>query len=133
MRKVMVFGSFDPLHDGHRSLFRQARRFGDFLTVVVARDSSIRRIKQREPQTDEERRRAIIEEEQLVDEAVLGRKDDFFSIVHEHQPDVLVLGYDQETFTEDEILRRVAPLEPVIKRAIPLRPERLKSSKLRGE
>ena len=45
MRRVMVFGSFDPLHDGHRSLFRQARKHGDELVVVVARDVNIARLK----------------------------------------------------------------------------------------
>lgn len=37
--RVMVFGVFDGLHPGHRAFLRQARKKGDKLIVVVARDN----------------------------------------------------------------------------------------------
>jgi len=48
-KKVLVFGTFDGLHEGHKNFFKQAREFGDFLVVVVGRDSTIVKTKGRPP------------------------------------------------------------------------------------
>jgi len=37
-KKVMVFGTFDIFHPGHRSFLNQAKKYGNYLIVVVARD-----------------------------------------------------------------------------------------------
>ena len=39
--KVMVFGTFDRLHDGHRFFLREAEKLGTTLFIVVARDSMV--------------------------------------------------------------------------------------------
>ncbi len=132
MGRVMVFGSFDPLHEGHRSLFRQARRHGDELVAVVARDASIRRIKGRAPRAAEEERRHAIQAEPLVDRAVLGDLEDFLKVVVDEAPDVVILGYDQTTYDDEELLTllRERDHEPEIKRAVAFKPERYKSSKV---
>ncbi len=132
MRTVMVFGSFDPLHEGHRSLFRQARRHGDELIVVVARDTSIRRIKGREPREGEEARLRSVQAEPLVDRAVLGDTEDYLKVVVDEAPDVVILGYDQTTYQDEELvtLLRERDCEPDIKRAVAFRPEKYKSSKI---
>ena len=41
----MLFGTFDGLHEGHFDLFRQAKKYGDYLVVVVARDVNVKKIK----------------------------------------------------------------------------------------
>ncbi len=134
MRSVMVFGSFDPLHEGHRSLFRQAKRLGERLIVVVARDANIRRLKQREPRADEQTRLEAVKNEPLVDWAVLGAPEDFFSVIERERPDVLLLGYDQTTFAEEELRAalRERGLHTVIRRGTAFHPERYKSSLLTG-
>lgn len=43
MKKVLIFGSFDSLHKGHLNLFKQARKHGDKLIAVVARDETIKK------------------------------------------------------------------------------------------
>lgn len=130
MVKVMVFGSFDLLHEGHRSLFRQAKRYGDELIVVVARDSSIRVIKEHNPRYGEEERLAHVRDEPIVDEAVLGDEKDFLKVVEEKVPDVIILGYDQKTFSDDELRNKLNKrgLKPEIKHAVSFKPEIYKSS-----
>ena len=38
MKKVMVFGTFDILHEGHINMFEQAKQYGDFLETLFVRD-----------------------------------------------------------------------------------------------
>ena len=40
MKKVMCAGTFDIVHKGHIYFLEQAKKFGDYLVVVVARDST---------------------------------------------------------------------------------------------
>ena len=75
--KVMVFGSFDKLHDGHRALFAQAQKHGE-VYAVLSRDESIRRLKKREPRMSEQERLALVQAEPSVHKALLGAVDDFF-------------------------------------------------------
>ncbi|MBW2982880.1 adenylyltransferase/cytidyltransferase family protein [Candidatus Woesearchaeota archaeon] len=100
MTTVMVFGSFDVLHDGHRSLFRQARRLGDRLVVVVARDDTYRSLRGQEPLHDERERLRSVQDEPLVDEVLLGERKDVYRVLKRVRPDVVALGYDQTSFTE---------------------------------
>jgi FAD synthetase len=94
MVKVMATGTFDLLHMGHIYYLREAKKLGDKLIVVVARDSTVRKLKH-EPITPEEMRLNIIKELKIVDEAVLGHEDDMYAIVKEIKPDIIALGYDQ--------------------------------------
>lgn len=129
MKKVMVFGSFDPLHDGHRSLFAQAKAKGNYLIVVVARDQSIKKIKGTRPAQSETERLKIVAEEKVVDEVALGYLYDHFKIIKKYQPEIICLGYDQKM--DLEFLReRLAGLDihPEIHRLEPFQPEIYKSS-----
>lgn len=100
MKKVMVFGTFDPLHPGHLFLFEQAKKHGDFLIVVVARDKTVRTVKGHETRENEKQRLLAVKNAQGVDLAVLGQIKDVYSVIEEHQPSVICLGYDQQAFTE---------------------------------
>ena len=39
MKKVMVTGHFDPLHEIHLSLFEEGKRYGEYLVCIVATDA----------------------------------------------------------------------------------------------
>ena len=78
MKKVIAFGSFDILHEGHKHYLNEAKGYGDYLIVVVARDSNILRFKGRKPRNDENYRLEQVKKLELVDEAVLGHKEDIF-------------------------------------------------------
>ncbi len=101
MVKVMATGTFDILHMGHIYYLKEAKKLGDTLAVVVATDSTVRKLKH-EPINSQEIRISIIKELKIVDEAYLGFEDDIYEIVKEIQPDIIALGFDQ-IHNEDEI------------------------------
>ena len=94
MVKVMSTGTFDLLHLGHIYYLKEAKKLGEKLAVVVARDSTVRRLKH-EPVNHEEIRLNLIKELKIVDEAYLGHEDDMYEIVKEIKPDIIALGFDQ--------------------------------------
>lgn len=98
MKKVMIFGAFDIIHPGHLSLLRNAKKRGNKLIVVVARDKTIKEVKGRKPKFNEEERMSKLASLNIADELILGDLRDRYKAVKEMKPDVVCLGYDQENF-----------------------------------
>jgi FAD synthetase len=44
-RVVMTFGTFDLLHPGHLHYLSEAKKLGDYLITIVARDATVERLK----------------------------------------------------------------------------------------
>jgi len=132
MKKVIAFGSFDILHEGHKHYLREAKSYGNYLIVVVARDSNILRFKGRKPRNDENYRLEQVKKLELVDEAVLGHKDNILEVLEELKPDVICLGYDQRTVNEEKLRQELEKrkLKAEIIRAKPYKEHVYKSSKL---
>jgi len=101
MKKVMVFGTFDGIHEGHLNLFKQAKEYGDYLIAVVGRDEVVKKIKGKYPERTEEERFKDLEKQDIVDEVRLGDLVDPYRIINEIKPDAICLGYDQSSFTEN--------------------------------
>ena len=133
MRTVMAFGSFDILHPGHLYYLEEAKKHGDRLIVVVARDESIKLLKGHEPRYNHHERLEHIRELPYVGKAILGHNiTDPYEIVEEINPDVICFGYDQKTFSEDvrtELKRRGLKAEVVT--IGPYREHVFKSSKIK--
>jgi FAD synthetase len=126
MKKVLVFGTFDHLHPGHRYVLNQAAERGE-LNVVVARDATVQRIKNLTPQHDEVERKKMIETAYPGANVILGDTKDYLVPVKAIKPDLILLGYDQHlpsNITE-------ADLGCPIERLDAFEPERWKSSLLR--
>ncbi|NHJ47964.1 MAG: adenylyltransferase/cytidyltransferase family protein [Asgard group archaeon] len=97
---MVVFGTFDIIHPAHLKFLIEVRSAVDCfeceLIVVLARDSSIVRIKGHEPIFDEEKRLRLISGLRVVDYALLGNEgENHFQIILDLEPDYIVLGYDQ--------------------------------------
>ncbi len=111
----MATGVFDLLHPGHVYFLNEARKLGDELVVVVARDQTARRLKH-EPYVPEHMRREMVEALKPVDRAVLGSTTDIYETVVREQPRIIALGYDQvwnEKEVERECARRGVPVKVV--------------------
>jgi FAD synthetase len=126
----MVFGTFSVLHPGHLYFFHEAKKHGDKLIAVVARDATVRKIKGFSPKLDERARQEMIGAIKFVDKAVLGDKIDWYKIILKYKPEVICLGYDQtapRNFVEELKKRGVAA---EIFRLKSYRPKKYKSSKI---
>lgn len=104
--RVMATGVFDLLHPGHLYFLSEARKLGDELVVVVARDQTARRLKQ-EPYVPEHVRREMVEALKPVDRAVLGSTTDIYETVVRERPQIIALGHDQ-VWNEKEVERECA-------------------------
>ena len=96
---MLASGVFDLLHLGHVKFLEEAKKAGGKgaeLLVIVARDSTVQKMKGRKPVIPEDQRRALVEALRVVDEAVLGLEDfDIGDVIERVKPDVIALGYDQ--------------------------------------
>lgn len=129
MKKVLVFGTFDGLHPGHINFFEQAKKLGDYLVVVVGRDVTVNKIKGRFPKRSELLRLKAVQQCQLVNEAMLGNIGDPYEIIKKIKPDIIALGYDQNSFSAGlpEYIKK-EDLKIEIVRLKPYKPETYKSS-----
>jgi len=102
MKKVMVFGTFDGLHDGHRAFLREARAHGDYLIAVVPADRIVEMLKGRLPKVNLAERFDNLNIEDKVDEVVASdEKPGTWEIVKKMKPEVIAIGYDQHALKED--------------------------------
>ena len=129
MKKVLVFGTFDGLHPGHINFFEQAKKLGDYLVVVVGRDVTVNKVKGRFPKRSELLRLRAVQQCQLVNEAMLGNIGDPYEIIKKIKPDIIALGYDQNSFSAGlpEYIKK-EDLKIEIVRLKPYKPETYKSS-----
>jgi cytidyltransferase-like protein len=133
---VMVFGTFDVFHPGHRFFIEQATKKvkskknksekggKGTLLIVIARDKTVRAIK---PvlRNDEKARQSVVQEHFPEVQVVLGDEEDPMQVIREHRPALVCLGYDQIGFSKK--LQEEYP-EVRIERIEAFFPEKYKSS-----
>lgn len=93
---VCAFGTFDVLHRGHIVYLDYARRQGSELTIVITRDSVVKRRKGAYPLFCEQDRIAMVRGLRSVDRAVLGDIRDTWAVVSKIHPACVCFGYDQQ-------------------------------------
>lgn len=100
--RIMVFGTFDIVHPGHKHFFQQARslagKYEPFLIVSLARDKNVIRIKGKTPTSNELKRLARIKSLSEVDKAVLGAIGNHIPHIVKEKPEIIALGYDQSAY-----------------------------------
>lgn len=95
LKVVFIGGGFEVLHAGHVYTVDEAKRLGDVLVVVLARDSRIRERKGRDPISPEKVRLGMVAGLKNVDAAILGSEGSIYETLELVSPDVVALGYDQ--------------------------------------
>ncbi|MHA2276550.1 MAG: adenylyltransferase/cytidyltransferase family protein [Candidatus Kariarchaeaceae archaeon] len=108
IRVVLTGGAYDLIHQGHLITLEEAASLGDFLLVVVARDTTIRKRK-REPIHNEVARKSLLNSLKIVDAAILGDPDDHMKVVQRILPSVIAIGSDQHHI-EEELMQKLSKL-----------------------
>ena len=131
--KIMVFGTFDIFHKGHENFLRQARAYGNYLIVVIARDKTVEKVKRKLARNNENARQRAVAESNLADKVVLGNLMDKYKVIKKYKPRIICLGYDQEAFTKNlrEKLKKFGLEKTKIMKLKAYQPEKYKSSKLK--
>ncbi|MDP3765107.1 MAG: adenylyltransferase/cytidyltransferase family protein [Nanoarchaeota archaeon] len=132
MKKVMCAGTFDIIHPGHLYYLSEAKKYGDKLIVVIARDDTSQSFKGKKPVHNERERLEAVRMLKIVNEAVLGHHGNIFDIIEEIKPDTICLGYDQNVQKqqlEEELKKRNIKAEVI--RIDAYMPNLYKSSKLK--
>jgi len=94
MIKVITYGTFDLLHNGHINLLRRARELGDHLTVAISSDE-FNNIKGKMSYHNYENRKIILEAIRYVDEVIPERGwEQKIDDIKKHNIDIFVMGDD---------------------------------------
>lgn len=110
--RVLVFGSFDGIHDGHRAMLRQAKNLGQHLTVVVAKDDIVTSLKGDLPKYPISKRIEFIKNENLADRVIPSDHTlNTWKVLHQNKPEIIALGYDQDELKSavEKYLERTYP------------------------
>lgn len=94
--KVMVFGVFDNLHEGHRFLLKNALNYGLELYIVVTPTHAVEKIKGKLPFYSIKERMHALEKEYPEARIIEGDNDaELWTPIINNTPEVVVCGYDQ--------------------------------------
>lgn len=111
---VIVSGGFDPLHIGHVRMFKEAKRLGDRLVIILNNDNWLRK-KKGYIFMDEKERKEIIESLACVDSVILSAHEEDpedMSVCRDLEflrPDIFANGGDRkkENIPEDAICEKI--------------------------
>ena len=115
MTKVLVFGTFDQLTDGHKFFLQRAKQFGDQLVVFIPEDEFVAGFKGHRPDWPLEKRIQAVQALPL--NATVYQEDvrENWRSLKTIKPDVIVLGADQASWRARlDVLLAEYGLEPKI-------------------
>lgn len=102
IKTVAIFGTFDGIHEGHRDFIKQAREYGEQLVAIVARDTTVEKLKNKLPLHDEKERIKMLLEIPEIDLVLLGDVEEgTYKALMEVNPSVVYLGYDQQALSDN--------------------------------
>jgi FAD synthetase len=130
-KTVAIFGVFDGIHEGHLSLINDAKKQGNHLVVIVARDNIVKQLKGKSPKYSEADRIKSLLEINDVDLVLLGDpKIETYNIIKEVKPQIVYIGYDQQALFNsiNKALKDGSLSGFEIIRGIPYKPEIFHSS-----
>ena len=99
LRKIVVAtgGGFDPLHEGHIRLFKEAAKLGDILVVMLNSDEQLKKKKGQTFYLSEDERKEIVESIRYVDRVIIdpGKDVTCEEALKLVSPDIFAKGGDR--------------------------------------
>lgn len=115
MTKILVFGTFDQLTEGHRFFLEQASKLGDELVVLIPEDEFVAGFKGKRPAWSLDKRMQAVQSLPLP--LTVHQEDvrENWRSLKSIKPDVIALGADQADWQPRlEVLLGEYGLEPKI-------------------
>jgi glycerol-3-phosphate cytidylyltransferase len=110
MKKVLTYGTFDMLHEGHINILRRAKQFGDYLVVAVSTDE-FNALKKKKSYFNYEKRKYIVEAIRYVDLVIPEKTwEQKLDDIKNHDIDILVMGDDWQGSDKFEYLKEYVQL-----------------------
>lgn len=101
MKRVLVFGTFDGLHPGHRAMLIEAATYGQ-VSVCLALDSTVVRLKHHAPRQLFDVRQRTLLDSGLAQEVFPGDDvEGVYTCLLVAKPDIVAFGYDQDALRQD--------------------------------
>lgn len=96
MKKIITYGTYDLLHQGHIALLRRAKALGDYLIVGLSTDG-FNQLKNKDAFLPYEQRKVVLEAIRFVDLVIPEESwDQKEKDIVEHGVDTFVMGHDWE-------------------------------------
>ncbi|GEM05267.1 glycerol-3-phosphate cytidylyltransferase [Halolactibacillus miurensis] len=94
MKKVITYGTFDLIHQGHINILKRAKELGDYLVVAISTDE-FNKIKNKKAYHSYETRKFILEAIKYVDEVIPEKNWEQKVVdIKNHKIDLFVMGDD---------------------------------------
>lgn len=95
MKKGFIAGSFDVIHPGYISMFKEAKENCDYLIIGLQVDPTIERPKKLKPILEYQDRFNILSSIRYIDQIYpYELENDLFNLLKEIKPDIRFLGDD---------------------------------------
>jgi cytidyltransferase-like protein len=111
LKRVVVAtgGGFDPLHEGHIRLFKEAKKLGDVLIVMLNSDAQLVKKKGNTFYLHEHERKEIVESIKYVDKVIIDPGQDVTceAALNLVKPDILAKGGDRVAGAMPEVELKV--------------------------
>ena len=105
MKKILTYGTFDLLHQGHIRLLKRAKSLGDYLIVAISTDE-FNAIKGKKAFHNYAIRKEILEAIKYVDEVIPEKNwEQKLRDVQENNIDIVVMGSDWDNSEQFEYLK----------------------------
>lgn len=96
IKRILVFGVFDNLHDGHKFFLKKSKDLGNCLIVVVTPMEIVQKLKNKTPKQSESERIESIKNFGIADEVLLGDTElGSWNIIKTKKPHIVAVGFDQ--------------------------------------
>ncbi len=100
-KKVLTYGTFDLLHEGHINLLQRAKKLGDYLIVGLSTES-FNLLKHKETIMPYGQRKILLKAIKYVDEVIPEETwEQKIKDIQKHNVDIFVMGNDWEGKFDD--------------------------------
>jgi glycerol-3-phosphate cytidylyltransferase-like family protein len=102
MKKVVAFGIFDTVEPNHVHHLKEAKEYGDHLTVIIIPDKILKEQKIKFNNKEKFRLKEV-KELNIADKVMVGHSQVQYKIIADEKPNIVAIGHYQKFVVNDLI------------------------------